>query len=64
MYEIAMLLTLGYPYESTLVETNDVCVKRRSDENGLLHILERHLAYIMQRNEIPYQRLDSCRVYC
>jgi nitroreductase len=51
-YKIAMLLALGYPDESPLVEVAEGSIKRWQDESGVRHIPKRRLADIMHLNKL------------
>ncbi len=52
-YEIAMMLALGYPDESPLVEVATDSIKRWVDKKGVRHIPKRKLQDIMHRNKFP-----------
>ncbi len=51
-YDIAMLLALGYPDESPLIESTDSSIKRWKDDEGTLHVPKRRLMDILHRNKI------------
>jgi len=52
-YEIAILLALGYPDESPVVEVAEDPIKRWQDDDGVLHIPKRHLMDIIYSNKLP-----------
>lgn len=49
-YEIPLVLALGYPDESPVVEPFDGSVKYWKDENGVLHVPKKGLETIMHWN--------------
>jgi nitroreductase len=49
-YEIAILLALGYPDESPVVEVADGSVERWVDDEGVLHVPKRRLDDVLHRN--------------
>ncbi len=52
-YEIAMVLALGFPDESPVLEVATDSVKRRLDSEGVRHIPKRKLRDIIHRNRFP-----------
>jgi nitroreductase len=53
-YEIAMMLALGYPDESPLVEVATTSIKRWVDKRGVRHIPKRKLQDIVHRNKLSF----------
>jgi len=49
-YEIAILLALGYPDESPVVEAAADPIKRWVDDKGILHVPKRSLEDVLHRN--------------
>ena len=52
-YEITMMLALGYPDESPLVEVATDSINRWVDKRGVRHIPKRKLQDIIHRNKLP-----------
>ena len=52
-YEIAILLALGFPDESPVVEVAGDSVERWVDDRGVRHVPKRRLADILHRNRFP-----------
>ena len=52
-YEIAMVLALGFPDESPVLEVATDSIKRWVDSEGMRHIPKRKLGDIMHRNKFP-----------
>ena len=49
-YEIAILLALGFPDESPVVEVTTGLVERWVDDKGILHVPKRRLEDVLHRN--------------
>ena len=52
-YELGMVLALGYPDESPVIEETDGPIALRVDEKGLRHVPKRRLKAILHRNKFP-----------
>jgi len=52
-FEIAMVLALGFPDESPVLEVATDSVKRWFDDEGMLHVPKRELKDITHRNRFP-----------
>ncbi|NIW96750.1 MAG: hypothetical protein GWN13_00590 [Phycisphaerae bacterium] len=52
-YEIAMVLALGFPDESPVLEVATDSIKRWFDDEGALHVPKRELKDITHRNRFP-----------
>ena len=52
-YEIAMMLALGFPDESPVLEVATDSIKRWVDSEGVRHIPKRELKDIIHRNRFP-----------
>jgi nitroreductase len=52
-YEIAMMLALGFAYETPILEVTTGSVARWLDDRGVLHIPKRKLEDIIHRNRFP-----------
>ncbi len=52
-FEIAMVLALGFPDESPVLEVATDSVKRWFDDEGVLHVPKRELKDITHRNRFP-----------
>ena len=52
-YDIALVLALGYPDESPVVEPFAGSVQAWRDEQGVHHLPKRNLEDIMHRNKFP-----------
>ena len=52
-YEIALVLVLGFPDESPVLEVATDSIKRWVDSEGVRHIPKRKLEHIIHRNKLP-----------
>jgi nitroreductase len=52
-YDIALVIVLGYPDESPVVEESAGAVDLKVDEKGVRHVYKRKLADILHRNKFP-----------
>ncbi|UCG10065.1 MAG: nitroreductase family protein [Dehalococcoidia bacterium] len=52
-YETALMLALGYPDESPVVEVATDSIERYMDDKGVRHIPKRELKDILHRNRFP-----------
>jgi len=51
-HDIGLVLALGYPAESPVIETSTDSTKRWTDESGVLHVPKRKLEDILHYNKI------------
>jgi hypothetical protein len=52
-YETALMLALGYPDESPVIEVATDSIERYMDDKGVRHIPKRELKDILHRNRFP-----------
>jgi len=52
-YETALMLALGYPDESPVIEVAADSIERYMDDKGVRHIPKRELKDILHRNRFP-----------
>lgn len=52
-YQTALMLALGYPDESPVIEVATDSIERYMDDNGVRHIPKRELKDILHRNRFP-----------
>ncbi len=52
-YEIAILLALGFPDESPVLEVAAGSIERWVDDRGVLHVPKRRLEDVLHRNRFP-----------